>query len=109
MLFFTLLSASTVAALQTVGAFLVIAMVVTPGATAYLLTDRFPRLIVISVAIGTLTSFVGAYASYFIDGATGGIIVVLQTLIFLAAFVFAPRHGMLAARRQARAALEAAR
>jgi manganese/iron transport system permease protein len=108
-LFFTLLSASTVAALQTVGAFLVIAMVVTPGATAYLLTDRFPRLIIISVAIGTLTSFVGAYASYFIDGATGGIIVVLQTLIFLAAFVFAPRHGMLAARRQARAALEAAR
>lgn len=108
-LFFTLLSASTVAALQTVGAFLVIAMVVTPGATAYLLTDRFPRLIVISVAIGTLTSFVGAYASYFIDGATGGIIVVLQTIIFLAAFFFAPRHGMLAARRQARAALEAAR
>src|SRR5690554_4078348 len=74
LLFFTLLSASTVAALQTVGAFLVIAMVVTPGATAYLLTDRFPRLIAISVAIGTLTSFVGAYASYFIDGATGGII-----------------------------------
>ena len=104
--FFTLLSASTVAALQTVGAFLVIAMVVTPGATAYLLTDRFPRLIVISVAIGTATSFAGAYASYFIDGATGGIIVVLQTLIFLAAFVFAPRHGLLAARRLARAALE---
>ena len=104
--FFTLLSASTVAALQTVGAFLVIAMVVTPGATAYLLTDRFPRLIVLAVSIGTATSFVGAYASYFIDGATGGIIVVLQTLIFLAAFVFAPRHGMLAARRQARAELE---
>ncbi|MBI1620965.1 metal ABC transporter permease [Aquamicrobium sp. cd-1] len=104
-LFFTLLAASTVAALQTVGAFLVIAMVVTPGATAYLLTDRFPRLIVISVAIGTLTSFVGAYASYFIDGATGGIIVVFQTLIFLAAFVFAPKHGVLAARRQARKAL----
>lgn len=104
-LFFTLLAASTVAALQTVGAFLVIAMVVTPGATAYLLTDRFPRLIVISIAIGTLTSFVGAYASYFIDGATGGIIVVFQTLIFLAAFVFAPKHGVLAARRQARKAL----
>jgi manganese/iron transport system permease protein len=103
--FFTLLSACTVAALQTVGAFLVIAMVVTPGATAYLLTDRFPRLIGISVAIGALTSFVGAYASYFLDGATGGVIVVLQTLIFLAAFVFAPKHGMLAARRRARAAL----
>lgn len=103
-LFFTLLSASTVAALQTVGAFLVIAMVVTPGATAYLLTDRFPRLIIISVAIGALTSFTGAYASYFIDGATGGIIVVLQTLVFLTAFLFAPKHGMLAARRRARLA-----
>ncbi len=106
-LFFTLLAASTVAALQTVGAFLVIAMVVTPGATAYLLTDRFPRLIVISVVIGTVTSFVGAYASYFLDGATGGIIVVAQTLIFLVAFVFAPKHGLLAARRRAREALEA--
>lgn len=106
-LFFTLLSASTVAALQTVGAFLVIAMVVTPGATAYLLTDRFPRLIAISVAIGSVTSFAGAYASYFLDGATGGIIVVLQTLAFLTAFVFAPKHGMLAARRRARLALEA--
>ena len=105
-LFFTLLSACTVAALQTVGAFLVVAMVVTPGATAYLLTDRFPRLIAISVAIGAGTSFIGAYASYFLDGATGGIIVVLQTLIFLTAFVVAPKHGMLAARRQAREALK---
>jgi manganese/iron transport system permease protein len=101
-LFFTLLSACTVAALQTVGALLVIAMVVTPGATAYLLTDRFPRLIVISVAIGAASSFVGAYLSYFLDGATGGVIVVLQTLIFLAAFVLAPRHGFLAARRRGR-------
>jgi len=105
-LFFTLLSASTVAALQTVGAFLVIAMVVTPGATAYLLTDRFPRLILISVLIGTMTSFTGAYVSYFLDGATGGIIVVAQTLIFLIAFVFAPKHGLLAARKRAREALE---
>ena len=105
-MFFTLLSASTVAALQTVGAFLVICMVVTPGATAYLLTDRFPRLLVIAVVIGAATSFIGAYASYFLDGATGGIIVVLQTLIFLTAFVFAPKHGMLAARRRAAQALE---
>ncbi|RST79721.1 metal ABC transporter permease [Aquibium carbonis] len=103
--FFTLLSACTVAALQTVGAFLVIAMVVTPGATAYLLTDRFPRLIAVSVAVGSLSSFFGAYLSYFLDGATGGIIVVLQTLVFLAAFVFAPKHGMLAARRKARATM----
>ncbi|WEK49694.1 MAG: metal ABC transporter permease [Candidatus Kaistia colombiensis] len=107
-LFFTLLSACTVAALQTVGAFLVIAMVVTPGATAYLLTDRFPRLLAISVAVGALTSLVGAYASYFLDGATGGIIVVLQTLIFALAFVFAPKHGLLAARRRAAEALETA-
>ncbi|MGO8504336.1 iron/manganese ABC transporter permease subunit SitC [Rhizobium leguminosarum] len=107
-IFFTLLSASTVAALQTVGAFLVICMVVTPGATAYLLTDRFPRLLVIAVIIGSMTSFVGAYASYFLDGATGGIIVVLQTAIFLIAFFFAPKHGMLAARKRAAQALEAA-
>src|SRR5262245_6933572 len=82
--FFTLLSACTVAALQTVGACLVIAMVVTPGATAYLLTDRFPRLIAISVVFGAATSFVGAYISYFLDGATGGVIVTLQMLLFLA-------------------------
>ncbi len=104
--FFTLLSASCVAALQTVGAFLVIAMVVTPGATAYLLTDRFPRLLILSVSIGAGTSFVGAYASYFLDGATGGIIVSLQTVIFLAAFFFAPKHGYLAARRRAAEALQ---
>ena len=105
--FFVLLSASTVAAMQTVGAFLVICLVVTPGATAYLLTDRFPRLLMIAVAIGTITSFVGAYVSYFLDGATGGIIVVLQTAIFLLAFFLAPKHGLLAARRRAAEALEA--
>lgn len=105
-MFFTLLAASTVAAMQTVGAFLVIAMVVTPGATAYLLTDRFQRLILLALSIGAGTSFVGAYASYFLDGATGGIIVVLQTVIFLLAFLFAPKHGVLAARSRAREALE---
>ncbi|MCV6595991.1 MAG: metal ABC transporter permease [Mangrovicoccus sp.] len=103
--FFVLLSAAVVAAMQTVGAFLVIAMVVTPGATAYLLCDRFPRLIAVSVAIGALTSFFGAYISYFLDGATGGVIVCLQTLVFLLAFVFAPKHGLLAGRRKAAEAL----
>ena len=102
-LFFTLLAAATVAALQTVGACLVIAMVVTPGATAYLLTDRFSVLLALSVAIGTLTSFLGAYVSYFLDGATGGVIVTLQTVVFLAAFYLAPKHGKLAARRKMRA------
>lgn len=100
-LFFTLLSASTVAALQTVGAFLVIAMVVTPGATTYLLTDRFSRLIVISVVFGMLTSAVGAYLSYFLNGATGAVIVLLQTFLFLLAFVAGPKHGILANRRRA--------
>jgi len=103
-LFFTLLAACTVAALQTVGACLVIAMVVTPGATAYLLTDRFGRLLALAVAIGTTTSFVGAYISYFVDGATGGVIVTLQTLLFLTAFYLAPKHGVLAARRAPAAA-----
>lgn len=101
-IFFTLLSACTVAALQTVGAILVIAMVITPGATAWLLTDRFPRLVLIAIALGTVTSAVGAWLSFFLNGATGGIIVSLQTLMFLLAFVFAPRHGLLAARRQRR-------
>ncbi|MDF1726436.1 MAG: metal ABC transporter permease [Sulfitobacter sp.] len=107
-MFFVLLAASVVAAMQTVGAFLVIALVVTPGATAYLLCDRFPRLIATSVVIGAGTSFAGAYISYFLDGATGGVIVCLQTLFFRAAFFFAPKHGMLAARRRAAAALERA-
>ncbi|WP_135446845.1 MULTISPECIES: metal ABC transporter permease [Tabrizicola] len=102
--FFTLLSAATVAAMQTVGAFLVVAMVVTPGATAYLLTDRFPRLLAFSAGIGAATGFAGAYASYFLDGATGGVIVLLQAALFGLAFVLAPKHGLLAARARGRAA-----
>jgi manganese/iron transport system permease protein len=100
--FFTLLSASTVAAMQTVGAFLVVAMVVTPGATAYLLTDRFPRLLTLASTIGAVTGFAGAYISYFLDGATGGVIVLLQTALFALAFIFAPKHGFLAASRRRR-------
>lgn len=102
LVFFTLLAASTVAALQTVGAFLVIALVVTPGATAYLLTDRFPSMIRIAVLLGTITSFLGAYMSYHLNAATGGLIVLFQTGVFLIAFLLAPKHGMLAARRRAR-------
>ena len=92
-MFFLVLSASCVAAMQTVGAFLVIAMVVTPGASAYLLTDRFSKLIILSVLIGSITSFLGAYLSFFIDGATGGVIVTLQTVVFLIVFLFAPKYG----------------
>lgn len=105
-IFFTLLSAATVAAMQTVGAFLVVAMVVTPGATAYLLTDRFPRLLTLAAGIGAATGSLGAYLSFFLDGATGGVIVLLQFALFALAFVFAPSHGILASRRRSRAALE---
>ncbi|KXU35534.1 hypothetical protein AXK11_05950 [Cephaloticoccus primus] len=97
-----LLSATTVAALQAVGAVLVVAMLITPGATAYLLTDRFSRMIGVGMALGAGTSLVGAYASYFFDGATGGCIVTLQTLIFLGVFFFAPKHGLVRLRQLAR-------
>lgn len=101
-LFFTILSACTVAALQTVGAILVIAMVVTPGATAYLLTNRFSHLLIIAVIIGTLTSAIGAWFSYFLNGETGGVIVTLQTLIFIMVFLFAPQQGLVANRLRIR-------
>ncbi len=94
-----LLSATAVAALQAVGAMLVVAVLVTPGATAYLLTDKFGPMLLIGSALGTVTSFVGAYASYFFDGATGGCIVTLQALIFLLVLLIAPKHGLLAGRR----------
>ena len=99
-LFFTLLSACVVAALQTVGAILVIAMVITPGATAYLLTDKFKTLIKIAVALGAITGFVGVYLSYYLDGATGGVIVTLQTLLFLLAFLFSPKYGLMSQKRR---------
>jgi manganese/iron transport system permease protein len=93
------LAAVSVAALQAVGAILVLAMLVTPGATAYLLTDRFGRMIWISSGLGIVTSMLGAYGSYFLNGATGGCIVSLQTIVFIGVFVFAPKHGFLANRR----------
>lgn len=103
----TLLSATAVAALQTVGACLVVAMLVTPGATAYLLTDRFGKMIGIATSMGVGTSIVGAYASYFFDGSTGGCIVTLQSLLFAAALVFAPKHGLIVQRAHRRAAATA--
>lgn len=102
-LLMTLLAATAVAALQAVGACLVIAMLVTPGATAYLLTDRFGRMACISMALGLVSSVVGTYASYWFNGATGGCIVTLQTLVFMAVFLFAPKQGYLTRRWIARA------
>jgi len=105
-LLLSLLAATAVAALQTVGACLVVAMLVTPGATAYLLTDRFGKMLGIATLTGALCGFTGAYASYFINGSTGGFIVVLQTLVFLTALIFAPKHGLLATRRLRRLATQ---
>ena len=98
----TLLSATAVAALMTVGALLVVAMLITPGATAYLLTNRFSHMMGISALLGVVTSAVGAYASYYANGSTGGCIVTLQTTVFLVCLVFAPQHGILAQRRRER-------
>ena len=94
-LFFTLLSAACVAAIQTVGAILVIATVITPGATAYLLTDKFSRLIIIAILLGSVTNGIGAYASFFFDTHPGGLIVTLQTIVFLCVFLLAPKYGFL--------------
>ena len=98
LMYYTLLSVlalTIVTALQTAGIILVIAMLVTPGSTAYLLTDRFDRMLMISVATSVLSCALGVYLSYYLDVSTGGCIVVLMTLLFIAAMVFAPKYGML--------------
>jgi len=99
-LLLALLSLAAVAGLQAVGALLVVAMLITPGATALLLTDRFGRMLVIAPAIGATTAIVGAYVSYFLDGSTGGAIVALQTTLFALVFLLAPKHGLLGWRRR---------
>jgi manganese transport system permease protein len=101
----SLLSLTAVAALQTVGIILVVAMLVTPGATAYLLTDRFDTMMLIAMASGIFSSVMGTYISYYIDGSTGGCIVVLQTLLFIIAMIFAPKHGLLVKMRDSKSAI----
>ncbi len=99
-LLLTLVSLSAVAGLQTVGIILVVAMLVTPGATAYLLTDRFDRMTWLAVLSAVSATVLGVYASYWFDASTAGCIVVVQTLQFLVVMVLAPRHGLLAQRRR---------
>lgn len=96
----SVLALTIVTALQTAGIILVVAMLVTPGATAYLLTDRFDHMLAISVGISVLSCVVGTYFSYHLDASTGGCIVVLLTLLFTAAMLFAPKYGMLAQQRR---------
>ena len=99
LMFYTLLSVlalTIVTALQTAGIILVIAMLVTPGSTAYLLTDRFDRMLGISIATSVFSCVMGTYFSYHFDVSTGGAIVVLLTVLFMVAMVFAPKYGILA-------------
>ncbi|MGB3298539.1 MAG: metal ABC transporter permease [Phormidesmis sp.] len=98
-MYYTLLSVlalTIVTALQTAGIILVVAMLVTPGAIAYLLTDRFDRMLMISVAASVISCVLGTYFSYHFDISTGGSIVVLLTLFFLLAMIFAPKYGIFA-------------
>jgi len=99
LMYYTLLSVlalTIVTALQTAGIILVIAMLVTPGAIAYLLTDRFDRMMGLSITSSVLSCILGTYVSYHLDISTGGAIVVLLTLFFILAMVFAPKYGILA-------------
>ncbi len=102
LVFFGLLGISIIVALKTVGAILVMSLVVTPGATAWMITDRFSWLILFSISFGSFTCAIGTWLSYFIDGVTGGVIVTLQTFLFLVSWLIAPRHGLLAIRRHQR-------
>jgi len=93
-LLLTCLSLAAVVGLQSVGIILVVAMLITPGATAYLLTDKFDNMTLISVLSAIISSLIGIYISFWFDLETGGSIVLAQTFIFLFAFLFAPRYGI---------------
>lgn len=97
LMYYTLLSVlalTIVTALQTAGIVLVVAMLVTPGSTAYLLSDRFDRMLLISVASSVLSCLSGTYLSYHLDASTGGCIVVMMTFFFTLAMLFAPKYGI---------------
>ncbi len=82
-----LISLTIVGALKAVGLILAIAMLVAPGAIGYLLTDRFDAMLAYSVAIATVSSLTGVYASFFIDSAPAPTIVLLMTIIFIIVFI----------------------
>lgn len=90
-----LLTMVTVASLQTVGIVLVVAMLITPAATAYLLTDRLWMMIYLSAGCGILSSIVGLYLSYTYNLASGATVVLVATVLFAIAFIFSPKQGIL--------------
>ena len=96
------LSLTIVSALKAVGIILVIAMLIAPGATAYLLTDRFDRMLRIAVTVAMASSALGTIISFHIDAATGACIVLVQAAAFVLAFLFAPKHGLISVRRAER-------
>jgi manganese/iron transport system permease protein len=91
-----LLTLTIVASLETVGIILVVAMLITPGATAHLLTDRFPLMLAISVTVGVTSAVVGLVLSVSLDVASGGAIVLVASGLFLVALLAAPKHGLVA-------------
>ncbi len=95
-----LLSLTIVASIKAVGVILVVAMLVTPGATAFLLTRRFEQMLAISAAVSIGSSVLGTLISFHIDGATGPCIVLIQSTAFLLAFLFAPEAGVLRRRTE---------
>ncbi|WP_181773966.1 metal ABC transporter permease [Amycolatopsis pittospori] len=103
-----LLALTAVVALQVVGVILVVAMLIIPGATAYLLTDRFGRMLVIAPAFSVLAAVAGLYLSYHLDTASGGMIVLVQGAGFTVVYLFGPRHGIVG-KRLAKRRREAAR
>ncbi len=108
LMYYTLLSVlalTIITALQTAGIILVIAMLVTPGSIAYLLSDRFELMLVISVLSSVFSCVGGTYLSYHLDVSTGGAIVVLLTFLFVLATIFAPKYGILAQKWQRKTAL----
>ncbi|HEY0444511.1 MAG TPA: metal ABC transporter permease [Candidatus Limnocylindrales bacterium] len=98
-LFLTLVAVTIVISLQAVGIILVVAMLVTPAATAQLLTVRFGRMMALAVAIGVGASVIGLYASFWLDAASGATIVLVETACFLVALAVGPRTGLLGRRR----------
>jgi manganese transport system permease protein len=90
------LAVTAVVALQVVGVVLVVALLIIPGATAFLLTERFGRMLVIAPVTAAASAIVGIYLSYWLDVASGGMIVLVQGVLFTLAFLFAPRHGVVA-------------
>jgi len=97
-----LLSVTVVVALQAVGIILVVAMVIIPGATAYLLTDRFERMLLISASIAVAAAVAGVFTSFHLNVSTGGSIVLAQAAAFALAYLLAPRQGVLWRGRAAR-------